>query len=151
MSSANGEGAHHDEPRNRESLKSRRLPIMLQLGGVYASGCRGEAAIRMSSSIGGVSASPLGAIMGSDSILLRRRDLRRSALVGPTYLQFIFPAVILLTHVPPRCSRRYTEHWAASSGFLREILGVALPRSLFRGKINKGKREPSDAETARPW
>jgi ABC-2 type transport system permease protein len=115
--------------------------IMLQLGGVYAIWLREvKRAIRdRGQLIGGVSRPLLWVlIMGIGLNPYFRGEIYGEVrfVVPYTYLQFIFPAVILLnTSVQSAVS----TIWDREFGFLREILVSPLPRAtILLGKILGG-------------
>jgi ABC-2 type transport system permease protein len=118
--------------------------IMLQLGGVYAIWLREvKRAIRdRGQLIGGVSRPLLWVlIMGIGLNPYFRGEIYGEVrfVVPYTYLQFIFPAVILLNIMYTSVQSAVSTIWDREFGFLREILVSPLPRAIILlGKILGG-------------
>jgi len=118
--------------------------IMLQLGGVYAIWLREvKRAIRdRGQLIGGVSRPLLWVlIMGIGLNPYFRGEIYGEVrfVVPYTYLQFIFPAVILLNIMYTSVQSAVSTIWDREFGFLREILVSPLPRAtILLGKILGG-------------
>src|SRR5215510_4776968 len=118
--------------------------IMLQLGGVYAIWLREvKRAIRdRGQLIGGVSRPLLWVlIMGIGLNPYFRGEIYGEVrfVVPYTYLQFIFPAVILLNIMYTSVQSAVSTIWDREFGFLREILVSPLPRTtVLLGKILGG-------------
>jgi ABC-2 type transport system permease protein len=118
--------------------------IMLQLGGVYAIWLREvKRAIRdRGQLIGGVSRPLLWVlIMGIGLNPYFRGEIYGEVrfVVPYTYLQFIFPAVIMLNIMYTSVQSAVSTIWDREFGFLREILVSPLPRfTILLGKILGG-------------
>jgi ABC-2 type transport system permease protein len=118
--------------------------IMLQLGGVYAIWLREvKRAIRdRGQLIGGVSRPLLWVlIMGIGLNPYFRGEIYGEVrfVVPYTYLQFIFPAVIMLNIMYTSVQSAVSTIWDREFGFLREILVSPLPRAtILLGKILGG-------------
>ena len=118
--------------------------IMLQLGGIYAIWLREvKRAIRdRGQLIGGVSRPLLWVlIMGIGLNPYFRGEIYGEVrfVVPYTYLQFIFPAVILLNIMYTSVQSAVSTIWDREFGFLREILVSPLPRAtVLLGKILGG-------------
>src|SRR6266700_1876945 len=118
--------------------------IMLQLGGVYAIWLREvKRAIRdRGQLIGGVSRPLLWVlIMGIGLNPYFRGEIYGEVrfVVPYTYLQFIFPAVILLNIMYTSVQSAVSTIWDREFGFLREILVSPMPRfTILLGKILGG-------------
>src|SRR6266850_329074 len=110
--------------------------IMLQLGGVYAIWLREvKRAIRdRGQLIGGVSRPLLWVlIMGIGLNPYFRGEIYGEVrfVVPYTYLQFIFPAVIMLNIMYTSVQSAVSTIWDREFGFLREILVSPLPRATI--------------------
>jgi ABC-2 type transport system permease protein len=131
-------GATIDHPARPTSL------IALQLGGLYAIWLREvKRAIRdRGQLIGGVSRPLLWVlIMGIGLNPYFRGEIYGEVrfVVPYTYLQFIFPAVIMLNIMYTSVQSAVSTIWDREFGFLREILVSPLPRvTILLGKILGG-------------
>ena len=118
--------------------------IMLQLGGLYAIWLREvKRAVRdRGQLIGGVSRPLLWVlIMGIGLNPYFRGEIYGEVrfVVPYTYLQFIFPAVIVLNILYTSVQSAVSTIWDREFGFLREILVSPLPRAtVLLGKILGG-------------
>src|SRR6058998_3928504 len=118
--------------------------IGLQLGGVYAIWLREvKRAVRDKGQLfGGVSRPLLWVIvMGIGLNPYFRGEIYGEVrfVVPYTYLQFIFPAVILLNIMYTSVQSAVSTIWDREFGFLREILVSPLPRAtILLGKILGG-------------
>ena len=118
--------------------------VILQLGGVYAIWLREvKRAIRdRGQLIGGVSRPLLWVlIMGIGLNPYFRGEIYGEVrfVVPYTYLQFIFPAVIMLNIMYTSVQSAVSTIWDREFGFLREILVSPLPRAtILLGKILGG-------------
>jgi ABC-2 type transport system permease protein len=127
-----------------ETLEKPPSAIMLQLGGVYAIWLREvKRAIRdRGQLIGGVSRPLLWVlIMGIGLNPYFRGEIYGEVrfVVPYTYLQFIFPAVIMLNIMYTSVQSAVSTIWDREFGFLREILVSPLPRAtILLGKILGG-------------
>jgi ABC-2 type transport system permease protein len=119
-------------------------PIVLQLGGLYAIWLREvKRAMRdRGQLIGGVSRPLLWVlIMGIGLNPYFRGEIYGEVrfVVPYTYLQFIFPAVIVLNIMYTAVQSAVSTIWDREFGFLREILVSPLPRAtILLGKILGG-------------
>jgi ABC-2 type transport system permease protein len=127
-----------------EVSAQRMSTLGLQLGGIYAIWLREvKRAIRdRGQLIGGVSRPLLWVlIMGIGLNPYFRGEIYGEVrfVVPYTYLQFIFPAVILLNILYTSVQSAVSTIWDREFGFLREILVSPLPRAtVLLGKILGG-------------
>ena len=129
--------------------------IMLQLGGVYAIWLREvKRAIRdRGQLIGGVSRPLLWVlIMGIGLNPYFRGEIYGEVrfVVPYTYLQFIFPAVIVLNILYTSVQSAVSVIWDREFGFLREILVSPMPRCSSTASPAAPNIAPSTGAAGRP-
>jgi ABC-2 type transport system permease protein len=128
----------------REETRSGRISVLGQLGGLYAIWLREvKRALRdRGQLVGGVSRPLLWVLILGIGLnpYFRGEVYGEVTFVVPyTYLQFIFPAVVVLNIMYTSVQSAVSVIWDREFGFLREVLVSPMPRGLILlGKVLGG-------------